>query len=338
MWVLICAPCCTTGGGCFAQGELGTKSFMCRCMGWGQHLSKAWQKGRFPCESHSGESSPCHVAWRVPTPCGKETMWCQTSSGACDATWHSPGTPSTWGLPDSWGLGELREGGFWGASSLCGEMSPFLLSFLFLQSRAHALAFPPALPYLPAPAGPGTGAAGDSPMAPSPHQHGEVGLAGALRGAQCWEIIPANPDHNGSALQCPSGCAGIAFWCQQGSHQHHLLVLSDKVPVVPVQAHSSFLPVPHGTAHFSRMALGVSQDQPDPAPGWVLRAPLAWEWGVPAGGCHPLLLHLQSVLAQPLTSQLWPRSKAKYLDVPTEQSHTLSPHPGPSVTPNPTVP
>lgn len=78
-WELICAPCCRTGGGCFAQGELGTRSFMCRCMGWGQHLSKAWQKGRFPCESDSGESSPCPVAWRVPTPCGKGTVWCQTS-------------------------------------------------------------------------------------------------------------------------------------------------------------------------------------------------------------------------------------------------------------------
>lgn len=63
-------------------------------------------------------------------------------------------------------------------------------------------------------AGPGTGAAGDSPTAPSPRQHGEVGVAGALRGAQCWEIIPANPERDGSTLQCPSDYAGIAFCCQ----------------------------------------------------------------------------------------------------------------------------
>lgn len=128
------------------------------------------------------------------------------------------------GTPRLLRAGEAQGGWLLGCLfSLWGNV-PFLLSFLFLQPRAHALAFPPALPYRP---GPGTGAAGDSPMAPSPHQHGEVGLAEALRDAQCWEIIPANPDHDGSALQHPSGCAGIAFWCQQGSHQHHLLVLSE---------------------------------------------------------------------------------------------------------------
>lgn len=110
--------------------------------------------------------------------------------------------------------------------------------------------------------GPGTGAAGDSPTAPSPCQHEEVGVAGALRGAQCWEIIPVNPDHDGSALQCPSECAGITFWCQQGSHQHHLLVPSDKGPVVLVQAHSSFLPVPHGTARSSRCVPGCVPQHP----------------------------------------------------------------------------
>lgn len=51
------------------------------------------------------------------------------------------------------GLGELREGGFWSVSSLWGEMSPFLSSFLFLQPQVHALAFPPALPYPPDPWG-----------------------------------------------------------------------------------------------------------------------------------------------------------------------------------------
>lgn len=41
-WVLICAPSCRTGGSCFAQGEQGTRNFICRCMGWDQHLSRPW--------------------------------------------------------------------------------------------------------------------------------------------------------------------------------------------------------------------------------------------------------------------------------------------------------
>lgn len=61
------------------------------------------------------------------------------------------------------------------------------------------------------------------------------------------------------------------------------------VPVVPVQPHSSLLPVLHGTAHSCGMALGVSHSaqrgqRPDPAPGRVLSAALGMERGCSCQG------------------------------------------------------
>lgn len=260
-----------------------------------------------------------------------------------------PGTAQ--GHPAHRGLGSSGRVAY-GASLLYGEMS--LFAVLPLSAALSARPRLPSGTSLSASspmAGPGTGAAGDSPTAPRPCQHGEVGVAGGLRGAQCWEIIPANPDHDGSAhqsvLALPFGANPDMLSLAIGASKDHTSITSRCHHTRSLQSPCRL------TVPFSLFPM--AQHTPPERP-WVCPTaprvgsnlilllagcwthPLGWEGNAPARGCHPScclsrvcwLSHLWVSSGQEAKQSTWmsPQSKA-----------TRCPHiPVPQSPPSPTIP